>query len=220
MAKCHNCSIEILDETEVCPLCRSVLEQTEPLEDMYPNVRFRMRRLRLASRIYLFCALLAEAFLFGLNYAAESEIWWSAITGMVLLYVYFVLRYTILGKSGYQIKIGMLAVLSVSAAVVIDFASGYKGWSVDYVLPGGILLVDAIIVGCMICNRRNWQSYMMWQLLMILCSLVPAFLYWKEYEHNPYLAFLPLIASCALFLGTVIIGDRKARTELSRRFHI
>lgn len=220
MAKCHNCKVEVLDETEFCPLCRSVLEQTEPLEDMYPDVRVRLRKLRLASRIYLFCAILAEAFLFGVNCVTESDLWWSAITGLGLLYVYLVLRYAILGSSGYQVKVCLLAVLSVSAAVGIDFISGFQGWSVDYVLPGGILLVDAVIVGCMFFNRRNWQSYMMWQILMILCGTVPALLYWKEYEHNPYLAFLPLIVSCALFLGTLIIGDRRARTELARRFHV
>ena len=44
-------------------------------------------------------------------------------------------------------------------------------------------------------------------------------LYRKELEHNAYLAFLPLAASAAIFLGTLIIGGRRARTELARRFH-
>ena len=57
MAKCGYCGVEVLDETEVCPLCRSVLEQTAPMENMYPDVRSRIKGLRLASRIYFFCAL-------------------------------------------------------------------------------------------------------------------------------------------------------------------
>ena len=69
-------------------------------------------------------------------------------------------------------------------------------------------------------NRRNWQSYMMWQLLMILCSFIPAVLFWAEMEHNVYLAFSPLALSAAIFLGTLIIGDRRARMELVRRFHV
>ena len=32
----------------------------------------------------------------------------------------------------------------------------------------------------MITNRRNWQSYLMWQILMILFSLVPMGLYLAE----------------------------------------
>lgn len=209
-----------MDETECCPLCKSILEQTEELENMYPDVRIRMRRLKLFSRIYLFCAILAEAALFCVNLLTESQIWWSAITGLAFLYFYMVLRYAILGKSGYKSKVTVLVILSILIAVVIDFVLGYRGWSVDYVLPVGILVVDAVVLICMIGNRRNWQSYMMWQILMILCSLIPMGLYIKELEQNPYMAFLSLAVSVTIFLGTIIIGDRRARMELVRRFHI
>ena len=209
-----------MDETECCPLCKSILEQTEELENMYPDVRIRMRRLKLFSRIYLFCAILAEAALFCVNLLTESQLWWSAITGLAFLYFYMVLRYAILGKSGYKSKVTVLVILSILIAVVIDFVLGYRGWSVDYVLPVGILVVDAVVLICMIGNRRNWQSYMMWQILMILCSLIPMGLYIKELEQNPYMAFLSLAVSVTIFLGTIIIGDRRARMELVRRFHI
>ena len=36
----------------------------------------------------------------------------------------------------------------------------------------------------------------------------------------PILALLAFAFSAALFLGTLIIGDRRARTELRRRFHV
>lgn len=220
MGKCCHCNIEILDETEYCPLCHAVLETTDELENMYPNVRLRMRRLLFVSRLYLFCAILALVVLVGLNIALPSNIWWCVIPGLALLYGYIVLRYAILGKAGHKTKIFILALIAVCSAIAVDFATGYRGWSLDYVLPAGILLVDLIIAVYMICNRRNWQSYIMWQLLMILCSLIPSAFYLAQLEHNPYLAFLPLTVSALLFLGTMIIGDRRARTELKRRFHI
>lgn len=220
MGKCCHCHIEILDETESCPLCRSVLVQTDELENMYPDVRFRIKRLMFLSRVYLFCALVAQAVLFSINLLSGSRIWWSAITGMAFLYVYLILRFAILGKAGYRSKILTLAFIAVLAAIGTDFATGYRGWAVDYVLPAGILMVDGIIIGCMIWNRRSWQSYIMWQILMVLCSLFPAGLYIAGLERNGAVAFLPLAVSAALFLGTMIIGDRRARTELYRRFHI
>lgn len=220
MGKCQNCSVEILDAAERCPLCHSVLDATDELENMYPDVRIKMRRLLLSSRIYLFCAILAEAVLIGINLLTDSQIWWSAITGLALLCGYTILRYAILGKAGYRAKILILALIGVSVAVATDVIIGYRGWSVDYVLPAGILLVDVIIAVYMICNHRNWQSYIMWQILMILCSFLPAILYLVELEHNQFMAFLPLAVSAALFLGTMIIGDRRARLELKRRFHV
>ena len=55
---------------------------------------------------------------------------------------------------------------------------------------------------------------------MILCSVVPLVLYAVGIVTAPILALLAFAFSTALFLGTLIIGDRRARTELRRRFHV
>ena len=220
MSRCKQCNVEILDETERCPLCHSVLEKTVEVENMYPNVRTMTRRLALLSRIYLFVAIFVEALLIYLNVLSDSEMFWSAIPGLAMLYGYLVLRYAILGKSGYKGKIIVLTLIAILMVVAIDFVVGYRGWSVNYALPSAILLVDAGILILMCINRRNWQSYMMWQIFMILCSVVPLVLYAVGIVTAPLLALLAFAVSAALFLGTLIIGDRRARTELRRRFHV
>ena len=220
MSRCKQCNVEILDETERCPLCHSVLEKTVEVENMYPIVRTMTRRLALLSRIYLFVAILVEALLIYLNVLSDSEMFWSAIPGLAMLYGYLVLRYAILGKSGYKGKIIVLTLIAILMVVAIDFVVGYRGWSVNYALPSAILLVDAGILILMCINRRNWQSYMMWQIFMILCSVVPLVLYAVGIVTAPILALLAFAFSAALFLGTLIIGDRRARTELRRRFHV
>ncbi|HBD78537.1 DUF6320 domain-containing protein [Roseburia hominis] len=220
MSRCKQCNVEILDETERCPLCHSVLEKTVEVENMYPNVRTMTRRLALLSRIYLFVAILVEALLIYLNVLSDSEMFWSAIPGLAMLYGYLVLRYAILGKSGYKGKIIVLTLIAILMVVAIDFVVGYRGWSVNYALPSAILLVDAGILILMCINRRNWQSYMMWQIFMILCSVVPLVLYAVGIVTAPLFALLAFAFSAALFLGTLIIGDRRARTELRRRFHV
>ena len=220
MSRCKQCNVEILDETERCPLCHSVLEKTVEVENMYPNVRTMTRRLALLSRIYLFVAILVEALLIYLNVLSDSEMFWSAIPGLAMLYGYLVLRYAILGKSGYKGKIIVLTLIAILMVVAIDFVVGYRGWSVNYALPSAILLVDAGILILMCINRRNWESYMMWQIFMILCSVVPLVLYAVGIVTAPILALLAFAFSAALFLGTLIIGDRRARTELRRRFHV
>lgn len=220
MSRCKQCNVEILDETERCPLCHSVLEKTVEVENMYPNVRTMTRRLALLSRIYLFVAILVEALLIYLNVLSDSEMFWSAIPGLAMLYGYLVLRYAILGKSGYKGKIIVLTLIAILMVVAIDFVVGYRGWSVNYALPSAILLVDTGILILMCINRRNWQSYMMWQIFMILCSVVPLVLYAVGIVTAPILALLAFAFSAALFLGTLIIGDRRARTELRRRFHV
>ena len=220
MGKCKQCNVEILDETEYCPLCNCVLEHSGEFENMYPDARIAMKKLLFASRIYLFCGILVSAILFAINLFNRTQIWWSAICALGIFFSYLVLRYAIIGKSGYRSKVLVLSVIGVLSIIAIDFIIGYRGWSVDYVLPSGILVIDLLIIGSMICNHRNWQSYIMPQIITILLSLIPAVLNLTDLERNPVTAFMPLAVSLSIFLGTVIIGGSRARTELKRRFHI
>lgn len=220
MSRCIQCNLEVLDETERCPLCKSVLEPTIEVENMYPNVRIQARRLMLYSRIYLFVAIVTEALLISINYFMESEIWWSLITGIGLFYGYMVIRFAILGKSGYLYKTIVLAILAILMLVAIDFLIGFNGWSLNYALPIVIVAIDVGILVLMAINRRNWQSYLMMQIFMIICSIIPIVFYFVDIITHPLLAGIAMAASVSLFLGTVIIGDRRARVELKRRFHI
>ena len=157
MSKCRNCNVEISDETERCPLCGSVLEYTGEVENMYPDVRVHTRKMTMISKIYLFCALLVEVLLIYINVVTESQIAWSAITGLGFFYGYMLIRFAILGKTGYRAKITVLTLMAILIVIAIDFLVGYRGWSVNYALPSAIILVDVGIIICMIVNRRNWQ---------------------------------------------------------------
>ena len=220
MSRCRQCNVEVLDETERCPLCNSVLEQTFEVENMYPDVRIQTRRLTFLSRVYLFGILLLEVILFSINYFDRYKIGWSLIVGLILFYGYLVIRFAILGKTGYRSKIVVLAAIAVLMMIAIDFLVGYHGWAVNYVLPACVIVLDIGIIILMIVNRRNWQSYIMWQILMLLVCVAMLILYLVGIITNPYVMGAAGFVSLFLFLGTLIIGDRRARVELHRRFHI
>ena len=120
MAKCRNCNIEILDVSPYCPLCRTVLEADDSLENMYPNERAPMRKYHLLSRIYLFVIILIELVLVLLNFVLKSEIWWCIITALGLLYSYLVLRYAIIGKSGHRSKAFVLILFGLLSTMVVE----------------------------------------------------------------------------------------------------
>lgn len=220
MSRCNKCNIEILDATESCPLCRSILEQTEAMENMYPNAGHKTQKLFFFSRLYVFLALVIEFSLIGIDIRLQPQIKWSVLFGSVFLFFYIVIRFAIIGKSGYKNKLTVVVLSAVLLSITCDFATGYHGWAVNYILSSGILFVDLIILILLITNRRNWQSYMLLQILMILCSFIPLLLYLFEIEQYPILAMMPLTVSSFLFLGTWILGGRRATLELKRRFHI
>ena len=58
------------------------------------------------------------------------------------MFGYIVIRYAILGTSGYIAKTVVLTIIAVIMLVAIDFSVGYNGWSVNYAFPAGILLIS------------------------------------------------------------------------------
>ena len=105
---------------------------------------------------------------------------------------------------------------AVLLAIVSDFIVGYQGWSVNYVLPSAILLLNATIGILMIINASNWQSYLLMQIFTVLLSCGCVILWKFGFIKGPVLTS---VALCFL-LGTLIFGERKAKAELKRRFHV
>lgn len=220
MSRCNQCNIEVLDETERCPLCHSVLEKTVDVENMYPDIRMKSRKMVLFSRIYLFLAVAIEIILINISIFLDVEIVISIISGCVLFYGYMVIRYAIIGQSGYREKILVLTTLAILIFIAIDYSSGYRGWSVNYIFPSGILLIDVGVVILIGVNRKNWQSYIMMELFMVICSFGGLILKLTGIITDPVLIIIATNVSVILFLGTIIIGGRRAKVELKRRFHI
>jgi hypothetical protein len=211
----------IRDDTDRCPLCQHVLETDgEQMENRYPDAVAVTRRFRFGENLFLFLSILLEGLSLLLNYRLDPSIPWSLVVGLVFVYANVVLRFAIVGRSGYMFKTLSLVILAVATLFGIDFLTGYKGWSLCYVMPIAILALDLTLVVLMLVNRRNWQSYMMPQILTILLSLIPVILRKVGPIRSRYLVWIAFFASVVLFVGTLILGDQRARTELKRRFHI
>jgi hypothetical protein len=198
-----------------------VLEQDETeCQNRYPEAWVVVRRFHLFENIVLFLSILIEAVLMLVNYFVTPFFVWSAIVGLILIYGNVVLRLAIIGKSGYQFKTISLVIIGSVILVAIDYLTGYRRWSLNYVVPAGVLFMDVGILVLMIVNKRNWQSYMMVQLITILLSLIQVILLALGEVTFTFLTVIACAVSVFIFLGTWIIGDERARTEMKRRFHI
>lgn len=221
MSRCKKCQVYIKDNTEVCPLCKCVIEHSGEKEDMYPDISSKNRIFALLTRIYLFVAIFAETILIYVNYRYFSGTWWSVIPAGVLLYIYVTLKYTAGNShSGYMIKIFVAFLFAAGILTMIDYGMGAVGWAMDYCMPGFLIILDIVIGVLMIANHRRWFSYIIWQLLVIVLSVAQLIFVALGYIKHPALVHWSIFIAVFFFLGTVIIGGRFSTGELKRRFHI
>lgn len=186
----------------------------------YPDVKGASRKYRLLENIILFLSIVGQIVLTTVDYMTDREINWSIIVLLVVIYANVTLRLAIVGRNGYIFKIVSTFVFTVLFLEGIDLLTGASGWALTFVFPSAILAMVLATIILMIVNIRNWQSYMMMQLFLVLMSVIAMILVAVKVIWFPYLAMGAMGASLFLFLGTLIIGDKRARTELKRRFHI
>jgi hypothetical protein len=197
-----------------------VLEQGKQQENIYPELKGVFRKYRFVENTVLFASIVVACVTILVNYMTTPKFLWGLIVCMGLVYGNIALHLSITGKTGYVFQSVSLVILAVFVLVGIDYLTGYRGWSVNFGLPAGILIMDVGIVVLIFVNRRNWQSYIMEEILTIVLSVIPIVLSFLGVVTFPYVAYAAAGVSVFVFLGTVMIGDQRAKTELKRRFHI
>ena len=226
MSRCKRCGIHILDDTLLCPLCRTVLteegQEEKAGEQNYPNVKKKTRKYQKTGRILLFLSLAQEAILILVNYLTFSSVprYWSVITGGVTAYLILTLWNLLGHRQGHIRQIYTQIFVVMGLLVLIDASLGWRGWSLEFGLPCIIYGLTAAIVICMCVNSTAWQNYVLMQLAAVFLSAIDLLLHLTGFLHHTVLAWIALALSLLLWSGTMIIGDRKAKNELKRKFHI
>ena len=216
------CKVDILDKTDKCPLCNHVLEwDGSEKENIYPNARVTRRKYQLLENLFLFISIVVWVVLFVIDYTTDPAFLWSFTVGLLIIYANVVLRLTILGKSSYMAKIVWTIIIGMAFLIEADMLTGNHGWGVNFAMPTAILLWDiAILILMLFINHKHWYSYIIDQLTaLVACGVVLVLMLFNIITF-PYYAIGVMVFTVLMFVGTIIIGDRKAREELLRRFHI
>ncbi|MGN0169270.1 MAG: DUF6320 domain-containing protein [Lachnospiraceae bacterium] len=222
MNRCKNCNLEVRDDTLVCPLCKSILaKEGKEVENKYPDVVEKLRMLQLASRIYLFFAILLEALLIYLNLRYLPGFFWSVIPGYLLLCGYLTFVYLLSGnRTSYSMDIIFAAAALIGLLDMADRILGNRGWAMNYVQPSILIFFDLVILAFVLGSPRTWQSYLVTQLVVFLMSLGAIPLFLMGLVDHPLLSVIAMLITAGSFFGTFLIGGGRAREELKRRFHL
>lgn len=223
MKWCKQCHLEIAESERLCPLCRTVPESDGKENDsllLYPRIAFDVQKYHLFMRMFLFISIVTGGVLFVVNLVNYHGFFWSGIVLAAILYAIITLVYSIQQNTNPAAKIMVQTLAAEFLVVWIDYLIGYEGWSVNYAVPGILLVAECSMLVLQIVNFMNWQSYILFQIEYVVLSMIPVGLYFFQIVTEPLMTFLALGCSVVIFAGTMIFGDRKAKNELIRRFHI
>lgn len=220
MSKCHHCGIIITDPSETCPLCKGVVEIGGDTRATYPDIPLLRKKLFLIRRGVLFACMVAAALCLYVDYHTADGFGWSIIAAAGILAGVTIFLLMTDPSTGYRTRTLFTIALSVAFILIVDYATGFKGWSVNFVIPGVIFLFNLSLLILMVINKRSWYSYLIYQILAIFAGAIPIILIYRHIVTFPILSELAFGASVFLFIGTLLFGGRMAVEELQRRFYI
>ena len=237
MAKCIRCNVTVNDETDICPLCRSPLmkvtaadqmaasssgmlaERSSGSKNKYPKARTggfgRFIKSMGFAMILIACILIIE-----IDLTFFEGFIWFPIPVAAIVYAYMIFRYGVMAGGSHQAKIIILTTFSVLFLILVDLMTGFNRWSVNYIIPAGILTADMIMMISMLVNRRNRQSYVVPMLIIIVISLVPELLWWLGIITKPMLSWIAMIVTIVVGFASMLINEYRSFNEIKRRFHI
>lgn len=221
MNRCKRCKVEIVDDTDVCPLCGNIVTKDDEQQfNTYPDVRNKIRFVKRLVAIIVYFLVVAEVVLCIIDYYTDYKIGWSLVTGICILYTIFTLEYSFNRRGNHIRKIFGQSAVALCLMLLLDGITGAAGWSVIYGVPCAVMILDAILVICMLVNFSDWQSYLLVQLFAFLVSGVLLILYLTGVTKSPVLPWASFGMSALIFSFCFFIGYREAKNELRKRFYI
>lgn len=214
--------MNIRENRENCILCGNPLQvsdNTEEYAELFPVIPPFYER-HLAMRILIFISISAVALSFAINLIFPSAVNWAVFFLFGVLSIW--LGIYIIVQKRYHIpkKIIWLVIILSLLALFWDWRIGWRGWSLEYVIP--ITIVSAMIIMYITAKimKLSINDYITYALIDSIFGIVPLLFILLGWVEVIYPSVISIVAS-VIFLAAIFIFQGNAiRTEIRKRTYL
>ncbi|MFV0351285.1 MAG: DUF6320 domain-containing protein [Oscillospiraceae bacterium] len=225
MKACNACKIRVQNASQFCPLCGEPMENAPPTsyplpQNHYPEFVQKMRQYNLLFRLFVFLSLFGGVMSVLVNLLTSPGFLWCIIVVASIVYCWLTIPPMLRRGHNYASQAVFQVILTAAFLIVIDFLTGYRGWSVDYVVPS-LLSVGILSIGLMaVFNCTRWAQYVLYQVIMGVFGFLPLVLYLTGIAHSLWMVLVAAGLALSSLLVTIVFGDRTIKSEFKSRFHL
>jgi len=223
--RCSSCGVKLTGERRACPLCGRKLEDgdhvTEESYEIFPQVPVKFTY-DLIFKITTFVGILAIIVINIINYvfiphlAIYVPLTLGVVCAWTIVNVGFVQRKNIAKNIMYE------AVIVVVLCIIWDKANGWRGWSVDYVLPvvSASLCIFYFVMG-IVDSRRLTTNAGYFVISMIGVVITAVLMYLGVFEGiAQYFAVIAVGIGLTLLIAQIVFRGRSFFSEVHRWIHM
>ena len=163
MKRCENCKVTVNTNKKYCPLCYNSIDGENCNNLVYKTKDMATKNKKsgyIAQKILLFISLCAIIVCTTINFLTQTTFFWSLIVTSSILYVWILVRHTIISRRNIFEKIlfqvlGILLILFLTNKI-----SGSGEWFWFYVTPSvSILTTITILILWISCRSDHLCSF-------------------------------------------------------------
>ncbi len=222
MLRCEHCKVDLPGDQKRCPLCRNKPSGTpDGAENPFPCIPDEKWTVSRTLIVWIaFASVCAAAVCITVNTIIPADGWWSlfVIAGIASLWGDFLIM---IKKRRNLPKNILWQVIAVSViAIIWDLITGFKGWSLDYVLP---IISSCAMTAMMVIaktRRLDTQDYILY--LAIDCILgIVCFVLLLTGAVRIVIPSAVSFGISIIFMAFLLFFEGKALwAEIQRRLHL
>ncbi len=220
MKYCNNCNVNVVGKRKICPLCQDRLTGDKSSEEVFPKVSFVYREYSMFFKVILLISIITATVSVGINILLPDTGAWSVfiLGGLGSVWASLI---TLLNQRKNIPKNIVYQVMTISVmALIWDFLIGWRGWSINYVIP--LACVFAMISMAIISKIRRFpiEDYILYIIIDGLFGVIPILFILFGFLDVLYPTVI-CIATSIISLSTIMIfEDKKLMAEIKRRLHV
>ena len=155
-----------------------------------------------------------------INTLVTPKIKWAALCNCGIAYTWLTVIYSVRKNTNIAGHV-LLQTIAVSILTIyIDYKTGFKGWSTDIAIPIMIIIANITMLILTIVSYKKYLKYAIYQLLIVLFSMIPIVLIAENVVHNKTLSVIACTICIINFILSLILCSKDVKEAIIRKFHM
>jgi hypothetical protein len=220
MQYCDHCKVHIRGDRKYCPLCQNALSGSgSEEEEVFPVVPVTYQY-NLMIRVMLYLSICIVVISLAVNAMFPVKVNWPMFIIAGILCVWISLGVVVRKRHNIPKSIiWQVAVISI-LAVIWDWRTGWRGWSLDFVIP--IVCVVAMIIMYVTAKimRLGARDFVIYIVLDSIFGIIPLLFILLDLLHTKFPSIISISISVLSLAAVILFEGDNIREELNKRMHI
>ena len=219
MQQCRRCNVKVEGNKSRCPLCQGELRgKAEP--DVFPQMPETRFGSDFLIKLISFIAISSAVICIATDYMLNDKLSWSVISLAGILCAWLTTTVGITYRKRILKNITWQLFLITALAVIWDRFTGWRGWSLDFVLPCACIvsMLSIFIIAKVL--KMKYGEYILYLIIGGFYGVLPLLCLLGGMIHITYPSVICTGTSVIIIAALFLFKGKSTTDEIERRFHL